>query len=106
MEIKVVSEKKNPYMDREEYILEIDHSGEATPKRRDIAEYLRDKLGLDLSRCILVKISTLTGASRSHAFIYYYPNGIDWSQIEPIDREKVMHIGEEKSEAEGEEAES
>jgi ribosomal protein S24E len=101
MEIKLVSEKENPYMDRVEYILEVDHAGEATPKRVDIAEFLRSKLSLDLSKCLLVKISTVTGASKSHAFIYYYPNGIDWSQIEPVDRGKVVVVGEEESEAEG-----
>jgi|Deesub1362B_J571_1020462.scaffolds.fasta_scaffold00004_318 ribosomal protein S24E len=104
MEIKVVSEKKNPYMDRVEYVLELDHSGEATPKRELIIEYIKERLSLDPSKCILLKIDTLTGASKSTALIYYYPDGIDWSQIEAVHRRKVIEIGKEESEAKGEEA--
>jgi len=50
MEIRVLEERENPFLDR---------------------------------------VETETGMNKAYALIYYYPNGIDFSQIEPPDRVKV-----------------
>ncbi len=89
MEFRVVSERENPYLDRVEYVIEISHEGDKTPSRRDIAKYLSETLSLDLSKALIMYIRTFSGMNKSESLVYYYPNGIDWSQIEPPDRDKL-----------------
>jgi len=101
MEIKVVEEKDNKYLDRKEIRIHIYHPKEATPKKLDILKYIVDRFSLDPNKTILMCIKTFYGENRSEALIYYYPDGIDWSTIEPPKRKKVIKIGEEKSEKEG-----
>jgi ribosomal protein S24E len=101
LEFKVVAERDNKFLDRVEIEVEVEHSGSATPRREDIYRFVVDKLSLDASKCLIKKIVSGTGVARSRALIYYFPNGIDWSQIEPIDRGKVMVVGEEETEAQG-----
>ena len=99
MKIEIVSEKKNPYLDRVETILEVEHIGEPTPSKKDIANFIKDRLGYPLDKVLIASIKTPTGMNKSEVLIYYYPNGIDWSTIEPTKRNKVIKIGEEESEA-------
>ncbi len=98
MEINVVSDEDNPYLDRREIKIKIIHENEATPKRVDVFKSAIDKFSLNPKNTILIKLETRRGANTSFALIYYYPKGIDWSTIEPIKRNKVIEIGEEKPE--------
>ena len=100
MEINVIRDEVNPYLDRREIEIEIIHENEATPKRIDVFKSVIDKFSLDPKNTILIKLETRRGTSISSALIYYYPKGIDWSTIEPIKRNKVIEIGEEESEKE------
>lgn len=103
MEIEIVSEHDNKFLDRKEIEFIIKHEGEATPKRVEVFKQLIDKLSLDPDKSVLIYIKTLLGTSMSKGLLYYYPNGIDWSTIEPPNRGKVIKIGEEESKEEGEE---
>ena len=104
MKIEIVEERKNPYLDRVETILRIEHPASATPSREDISRFIVDRLGYEPGKVIIKYIKTFTGMNISEALIYYYPDGIDWSTIEPVKRGKVIRIGEEESKAEEEEA--
>ena len=101
MEIDVVSDKANLYLDRREIKIKIIHENEATPKRIDVFKSAVDKFSLDPENTVLIKLETRRGTNISFALIYYYPEGIDWPTIEPIKRKKVISIGEEKSEEKG-----
>lgn len=98
MEIDVVSDRSNLYLDRREIEIKIMHENEATPKRVDVFKSVVDKFSLDPKNTVLIKLETGRGTNISFALIYYYPDGIDWSTIEPIKRNKVISVGEEESE--------
>jgi ribosomal protein S24E len=97
-------EVENPYLDRKEIEVKILHEGEATPKRVEVFKSVVERLSLDIDKTILISLETIRGTNTSVALIYYYPNGIDWSTIEPVKRNKVIQVGEEKPEEKGEEA--
>ncbi len=99
MNIEVAMERDNPFIDRREILLRIEHVGEATPGKKDIAKFLVERLGLEPDKTFIAWIKTYTGTNRSEALIYYYPDGIDWSTIEPTKRGKVISLGEEESQA-------
>ena len=94
---EVVGERRNPYLDRVEYVVRVEHTGMPTPSRDVIAKYVVERLGLDPGKTVLMSIRTLTGMNVSEILIYYYPNGIDMSTLEPPDRGKVLGGGEEES---------
>lgn len=89
MEIRVLEERENPFLDRVEIKLEIDHFKASTPSKREVARYLKERLSIDPEKALIVRVETETGMNKAYALIYYYPNGIDFSQIEPPDRVKV-----------------
>lgn len=89
MKIEVLEEKVNPYLNRREILLEVFHKGQRTPSKREVSNILVDKLGLDPDKTMIMYIKTATGMNRSLIFLHYYPDGIDWSQIEPPDRGKL-----------------
>ena len=101
MEIQVIRDDENPYLDRREIEIKIIHEKDATPKRFDVFKVITEKLSLNQKNTVLMKINTIRGSNTSIALIYYYPKGIDWSTIEPIKRNKVIEVGEEKPEKEG-----
>lgn len=105
MEIEIIDDKENKYLDRREIILRINHPERPTPSRQEVLKYVLNRFSLDPEKTILMYIKTFYGENKSEALIYYYPNGIDWSTIEPTKRERVIKVGEEKSEEESEETE-
>ena len=103
MDIEIIEDKLNKYLDRREIKVEIKHPSEPTPNRESVFKYVIERLSLKPENTIIMYIKTVYGENRSEALIYYYPNGIDWSTIEPTKRKKVIKIGEEKPEEESEE---
>ncbi len=99
MEVEVVAEEKNPFLDRVEIELRVRHVGEPTPSRKAILQYLRDTMGLDPKKTVVASLETETGMNYTRVLVYYYPEGIDWSTIEPSKRWKVVELGEEESQA-------
>jgi len=99
--IEVVKDYFNEYLDRREIILRIKHLKQSTPKRVDVLKYAIKRFSLDPDKTLLMYVKSLYGQNVSEALIYYYPNGIDWSTIEPPKRRKVIKIGEEESKEEG-----
>lgn len=104
MEIEITKDVKNKFLDRREVEFIVKHERTATPKRIDVFKAVVDRLSLDPDKTVLIYIKTLLGTNMSKGLLYYYPNGIDWSTIEPPNRRKVREIGEEESKEEGEEA--
>ena len=101
MEIRVLRDEMNPFLDRREIELEIVHEGGATPKRIEVFKEVVKRFSLDPDKTLLMYLKTIRGTNKSQALIYYYPNGIDWSTIEPPKRRKVIKLGEEEREAQG-----
>ncbi len=96
LDVEVVRDYFNKYLDRREIILHIKHLKQATPKRVDVLKYVIKRFSLDPDKTLLMYVKSLYGQNSSEALIYYYPNGIDWSTIEPPKRRKVIKIGEEE----------
>ncbi len=99
MEVEVISERDNPFLDRREYRLGFRHGGEATPSRETVVRHVVERMGLERDKVFVASLETYTGMGYTVATIYYYPNGIDWSTIEPSKRWKVKAGGEEESKA-------
>lgn len=101
VEFRVLEERENLFLDRVEITLEVNHFKRSTPSKREIAAFLKDRLGINPSNALIVEVRTESGMNKSYATIYYYPKGIDFSQIEPSDRTKVaanyLGEGEKKS---------
>ncbi len=101
MEYRIIRDEINKFLDRREIELEIVHEGRATPKRVIVFKEIVEKFSLDPDKTILMYLKTMRGTNKSIALIYYYPNGIDWSTIEPIKRKKVIKLGEGEGKEEG-----
>lgn len=104
IEIGIKREIYNKFLDRKEIEFIVKHEKAPTPKRIEVFKALVDKLSIDPDKTVLIYIRTFLGTNMSKGLIYYYPNGIDWSTIEPPNRRKVIKIGEEEPKEEGEEA--
>ncbi len=104
LEIEIIKETDNKFLNRVEYEFIIKHEGGPTPSRVEVFKELVNKLSIDPEKSVLIYIKTLLGKNTSNGLLYYYPDGIDWSTIEPPHRRKVIKIGEEESKEKGEEA--
>ncbi|RLI08623.1 30S ribosomal protein S24e [Candidatus Bathyarchaeota archaeon] len=73
MELKHVTYRYNPLLERKEVYFEIDHSDTgSTPKREDVRELLAEHFGVEAERVVVRRIETLTGSlsARGEAHIY------------------------------------
>ena len=73
MELKVVSYRYNPLLERKEVYFEVDHSDiRSTPRRADVRKALAEHFGVEIERVIVRKIETMTGTmiARGEAHIY------------------------------------
>jgi len=107
MKLRLVEKRENPFLDRIEYVLEIDHWAAGTPSRRELANRIVEELKVEPEKTVLLEIVTETGMNRSRAVVYYYPRGMDLSQLAPFHRNKVLanylreSEGKEGGESEG-----
>lgn len=90
MEIEVVYDRFNPYLDRREIELKIRHEGGNMPKRSEVFNAAVRLFSLNPENTVLIRVEGLRGKAESRALIYYYPNGIVWSTIEPPKRRALM----------------
>lgn len=86
MQIKILLQKKNPLMKREEILFEIDHTGKATPTRAEILGAVVKNLKKKEDLIIVDKIFSQTGKSISKAKISSYQKKDDI----PVDKIEKM----------------
>ncbi|HDI01150.1 MAG TPA: 30S ribosomal protein S24e [Candidatus Bathyarchaeota archaeon] len=73
MELKHITYRYNPLLERKEVYFEIDHSDKgSTPTRLEVRQMLAEHFGVELDRVIVRKIEALTGTmvARGEAHIY------------------------------------
>ena len=73
MELKHVTYRYNPLLERKEVYFEIDHSDVgSTPKRAEVRKLLAEHFGVEVGKVIVRKIETTTGTmvTRGEAHIY------------------------------------
>ncbi len=83
MEAKIVKREKNPLFSREEIVLEIAHSKEATPSRKKILEVCATLSGNKTENGVVIKVLTSFGADVSKAFVRFYEKAEDLKRAEP-----------------------
>ena len=97
MKIHVSSQKKNPLMHRDEVVALVDHSGMATPSRKDMLPELAKQLHIDANRIIIDKIFNITGKMSCEARILVYEKA---DKIPKYKIEKMQGRMEKKKKAE------
>jgi ribosomal protein S24E len=93
VKLKVLEEKGNPMLKRKDLMIEVNHSGEATPKVYDMAQEIAKKFNTKLENIEIVYLFTEKGIAKSKV------NARIWEKGSP----KVVKK-KEKKEAPAEEA--
>ncbi len=105
MPLKILEQKKNPLLKREEVRAIFEHAGKPTPPRKDILSFLENVLKAKKDLILIDKIFSVKGRgeSRLKAFVYSRKEDIPKDKLEVIKRrmEKPKKAEEEKP-AEGE----
>ncbi len=98
MPIKTDSLKKNALLNRDEYILSIDHSGKPTPKRAELLKEIAKELKKPEDCIIIDKIFTEFGRSASKLKVQVYEKKDDIPKAK-LEKMKVRIEGPKKKEA-------
>jgi ribosomal protein S24E len=72
MKLEITSQKKNPIMGREEAEVRINHVGQRTPTRQEIAKAVSSHLKISESHVIVDRIITVQGQTISNAKVLAY----------------------------------
>jgi ribosomal protein S24E len=72
MKIEIGDRKKNALLKRDELTVSIDHSGKATPNRKEIMDGIAKEIKAKAENIIVTKITTHGGTSVSTASVYAY----------------------------------
>ncbi|MEM5797897.1 MAG: hypothetical protein QXP39_00620 [Candidatus Aenigmatarchaeota archaeon] len=86
MKLEVVQERDNPILKRKELLLNIEHTGKATPTRVELLPVIAKQVNVDEKHIIIDYIRTSTGTNNSLVKVQIYQN------IENIPREKTMKM--------------
>jgi len=70
--MKIVSEKKNSAMKRDEYIISVEHKGKATPNRPEIIKGVAKLIKVNDNLIIIDKIISNRGLQSSIAYVLSY----------------------------------
>lgn len=76
MEIKVLQEKNNPLLKRKEIMLEIDHTGKATPSREQLLSELTKIFNVEREKIVIDYILSQRGYPKAKAKIKIYEKPI------------------------------
>ncbi len=68
----ILVEKDNKLFDRREYVIEVEHPGEATPKRDEVKEAIATMLNVPKENLILKKIESTFGLPKTIVYVRYY----------------------------------
>jgi ribosomal protein S24E len=81
MDVKITDKKKNILMNRTEVTCEVQHDGEATPRREEIKKNVADQMNVKEDKVILVSINSKYGGG-SNALLHVYSNDKDLKTYE------------------------
>jgi ribosomal protein S24E len=106
MSLKILEQKKNPLLKREEVQAVFDHAGKPTPPRKDILPFLERALKAEKDLILIDKIFSVKGKGESKlkAFVYSKKDDIPKDKLEVIQKrmEKKSKKAKEEKPAEGE----
>ena len=88
MKIDVKEQKKNPLMNRDEFVINIDHSGKPTPSRHDILKEIAKEVKASEDLIIIDKILSGSGVpvSVANTFVYKKKDDIPKGKLEKMKR--------------------
>ena len=72
MEVKVLSDKENPFLDRREVLFEVEHHGTATPSLKDVRAKLAVTLKANAELLIVKNYKASYGKSSTRGFVTIY----------------------------------
>ncbi len=72
MDIKVAEERPNPLLHRKEYVVEIGHGAQPTPKREEVRKALAELLHVNKDLLVIERMRATFGAPRSRSVIHAY----------------------------------
>jgi len=72
MEIKILQEKNNPLLKRKELLLEIDHTGRATPSREELTSELMKMFNKEKEKIVIDYILSSRGQPKAKAKVKIY----------------------------------
>jgi ribosomal protein S24E len=98
MTVKIVEEKKNPLLKREETSCIFEHTGKATPSREEMLPLFERALKTKKNLIIIDKIFSVKGKGESkvHVFTYKKKEDIPKEKLEKMQRRTEKKRGEEK----------
>ncbi|MFC2144045.1 hypothetical protein ACFLQO_01620 [Candidatus Aenigmatarchaeota archaeon] len=100
MKIEIKGERKNPLMKREEVTIRAEHSGKATPSRKDLLKEVATRLKSNEDLIIIDKIFSAKGRCQSDitVLVYKKKDDIPKDKLEKMKRrlEKKKKPGEEE----------
>lgn len=70
--MKSIHEKQSALLGRKEYTFEIEHAGQATPKRSELKEQIAKKLGVDAAKLNIKHVYTNYGSNVSTVIVNVY----------------------------------
>jgi len=99
LKIKVVGNKRNELLERNEVIFMITHEGSPTPPRVDVRKEIARIFQVDIDKVYIRKIETMTGTTTAvgEAHIYDKPE-----QAEIIEPEHIIARSSPQKEVKGE----
>ncbi|MCK4335792.1 MAG: hypothetical protein KAW40_03645 [Candidatus Aenigmarchaeota archaeon] len=101
MSVKILDQKKNPLLKREEVHAVFEHTGKPTPPRKDILPFLEKALRAKKDLILIDKIFSIKGKGESKLKVFVYSKKDDI----PKDKLEVIQKRMEKKKAKGEEPE-
>ncbi len=96
MKIDIVKKTENKLLDRTEIEVQIEHHGEAVPKRDDFLNRLSAQLNKERDQVVLIKLEAKYGRGESTALVHAYDSA---ERAKAVEREYLLKrsgIGEEK----------
>jgi len=88
MNVNVIEEKENPFFERKELKIELDHPGESTPKKDSLVKALASKYNVDENCIAIDNIFTKKGIAKSTAKVKIYKKPIEKPKEEKKPEEK------------------
>ena len=96
-----MEQKKNPLMNRDEYVFNLDHSGKPTPSRHDILKEVAKEVKASEDVIIIDKIMSRSGVSISEVstLVYKKKDDIPKGKLEKMKRRMVKKKKEDTAPA-------
>jgi small subunit ribosomal protein S24e len=82
MKLEVKNEKMNPHLKRKELQIDVDHEGQATPKKDALQQLVAKQFGHNTENTDVRTIHTEGGAARSTAKVFV------WAEKKPEEKKK------------------